>query len=145
MENLSNLTMVNMIKGWNDNQDLIKDYLQNREGYEDGTNNNSGAAVLGLSVGFFLIIFLVSLVLFIYALYLLVVNWNLLPTWAKVVGLIGLLFFPLVTIIVVLVGKQEGPSQVKYSMYGYGMHTHRHNNVNNMVNGNRYRIHRRYL
>ena len=59
---LSNFTMVNMIKGWNDNQELIKDYIQNRERFTDNNNNNTdnkeAAAVLGIGVGFFLILFL---------------------------------------------------------------------------------------
>lgn len=152
MDNLNNLTFINMIKGWNDNQDVIRDYLQNREGYEDNNSNGGATTILGLSAGFFIILFLVSIFLFIYSIYLLVVNWNVLPTWAKVIGLIGLFFFPLVTIIVVLVGKAETQGGLRqggvgYSMYGmhkgysmkggYGMH--------NMHAHNRYHIRRRYL
>ena len=106
---LSNFTMVNMIKGWNDNQELIKDYIQNRERFTDNnTDNKDAAAVLGIGVGFFLILFLLSVILFFVSIYLLVVNWDILPNWAKVIGLVSLFFFPLFTVIVVLVAKQQG-------------------------------------
>ena len=102
--------MINMIKGWNDNQELIKDYVQNQERFTDD-NNKDAAAIFGISVGIFMFIFLISIILFFVSIYLLVVNWNLLPDWAKVIGLISLFFFPLVTIIVVLVGKEQGNDQ----------------------------------
>ncbi len=123
MENLNNLTFINMIKGWNDNQDVIRDYIQNREGYQQDGANNSGdsAAILGLSVGFFLILLMVSVLLFFISIYLLAVNWDLIPTWAKVVGIIALFFAPLITVIVVLVTKGQGQG-VRQQGVGYGMY-----------------------
>jgi energy-coupling factor transporter transmembrane protein EcfT len=126
-----------MIKSWNDNQDLIKDYLQNRESFENTADTKNLVSLLGMSIGIFLVIFLVSIVLFFLAIYLLVVNWNNIPTWAKVIGIVSLFFFPLLTIVVVLIGKKEENKEGGYKLkslntpyyrfkypVNYGFHTH---------------------
>jgi len=121
MTDLRNFTIINMIKSWNDNQEIIKDYIQNRERFIENNDTNKGAAIFGLSVGVFLIIFLLSIVLFFYSIYLLIVNWNILPDWAKIVGLISLFFFPLFTIIVVLIAKQQNMGMRDMGMRDMGM------------------------
>jgi len=113
-------SFINMVNAWNENQDIIQDYLRNKENYADFNMNypqnqyNSNSQnvqndkkVLGMAIGIFVFIFLLMLVVFIFAVYLLIVNWKKLPDWAKAVGLISLFFFPLVTIIVVYVSKEE--------------------------------------
>jgi len=45
---------------------------------------------------------LIALVLWIVAIYLLIVRWALLPTWAKVLGIIFVPFAPFLTILIVL-------------------------------------------
>lgn len=87
------------------NRHLIHAYLNNKsiEGYDKDSNK-----IIGLSIGIFLIILLINLALFIWSLILLIKNWHVLPSWAKVIGLL-MLFIPpgpLVTIIVCLVAKE---------------------------------------
>lgn len=104
MPPIENLNIINIIKGWNDNKEFINDYMKNKEGFN---KENRDVTILGLSIGVFIIIFLLSIVLLFFSIYLLAVNWNNLPDWAKVIGLLSIFFFPLITIIVVLIAKQE--------------------------------------
>ena len=66
--------------------------------------------VLGMTLGVFMAILAVALILWIVALVLLVQNWKKLPDWAKILGVLGVLpivpFGPIVTIIAVLCGRQ---------------------------------------
>ena len=66
---------------------------------------------MGLSAGLALIIILLAIVLWIVAIVLLFKYWNVIPSWAKVLGLLGVLpvvpIGPVVTIIVVLIGKNQ--------------------------------------
>ena len=71
--------------------------------------------ILGMAVGAFIAILVLAFITWIVAIVLLVNNWKSLPDWAKVLGVLGVLpFVPMgsiVTIIVVLVGRQQGPSE----------------------------------
>lgn len=105
----------NLLCAYRDNKDLIKAYIKGEtlEGMDDNSTK-----VIGMSIATFLVIFLVSLVLWVWALYATVQYWKELPTWAQILAIIGLLGFvlgPVMTLIVVYVGKQSGSS---YS-YGY--------------------------
>ena len=66
--------------------------------------------VIGMTLGVFMAILAVALILWIVALVLLVQNWKKLPDWAKILGVLGVLpivpFGPIVTIIAVLCGRQ---------------------------------------
>ena len=71
--------------------------------------------ILGMAAGAFIAILVLAFITWVVAIVLLVNNWKSLPDWAKVLGVLGVLpFVPMgsiVTIIVVLVGRQQGPSQ----------------------------------
>jgi hypothetical protein len=100
-------TLNNMIKAYKENEDLINAYINKKpiEKYSSDSNNT----IMGLSMGIFLILLVLNLVIFIYALVILYKNWNKLSSSSKIVGVLGLLFgwfgFPLlgpiITIIVV--------------------------------------------
>jgi hypothetical protein len=66
--------------------------------------------VFGMSIGLFVAVVLLSLILWIVAIVLLVQNWTKLPNWAKILGVLGVIpvvpLGPLVTIIAVLCGRQ---------------------------------------
>ena len=100
-------SLFNLLKAYKENKTLCDAYL-NRQSIE-GMNDDS-KTVLGLGLGIFLTILLVSVVLFIIALVLLIKDWNQIPEWAKVVGIIGILFFgplgSIATIIIVMITKK---------------------------------------
>ena len=101
------MDMITMVKAWNDNQDIIQEHLsgKTREGYQDQDKDKK--LVLGFSIGIFIFVFLLTIVIFGIALYVLLVNWKKLPDAAKVLGLISLFFFPIITIIIVYVAKKD--------------------------------------
>jgi len=68
-------------------------------------------AIVGVSVSIIIVAFLIIVILWGVALYVVSKNWDNLLPWAKVVGLIGLFpivpYGPLLTIIVVLAGRKN--------------------------------------
>ena len=91
-----------------------KEYFQNKEKFQENKNiEKDFATVLGVSVGVFVFLFLISTILFVWGLYLLIVYWDQLPTWAAVVGIIGLFFFPLITVILVYAIKEKDERRSK--------------------------------
>jgi hypothetical protein len=63
--------------------------------------------------GTLIFVLLLSLIIWVYALYLLVKYWSELPPWAKVIGIIGLcnngmVGGPFITLLAVYFGKMEG-------------------------------------
>jgi len=123
-------SLFNMINEYNKNKPLIDAYLKehpiehyadqpmpfdpsnpfpDQPGNQPGEKelDDDGTKILGLSVGVFVVILVINLILFIIALVLLMKNWKNLPSWAQVVSLICLLIgMPVITIIIVLVAKK---------------------------------------
>lgn len=100
-------SMSNMIKEFQENKPLIQAYLKNKsiEGVDDDSSK-----VMGMKVAAFLVLLLVSMVVWIWALVSLFKYWVILPDWAKVVGLLsllGVLGGPVVTLIVVYISKPK--------------------------------------
>ncbi len=90
-----------------------------REGYNDNDFDNdfdkdekNAFKLAGLGTAVLLVILVISLILYVWALVILIKYWNALPEWAKIVGILGLIpaipLGPLVTIIVVYIGKDAG-------------------------------------
>ena len=100
-------SLYNYIKEYENNKDLIKAYLNNQpiENYGDDSST-----IMGFSIGIFLFILLASIILWIWALVVLIKYWKMLPDWAKVLGIIGVLPIlpggPIMTLIAVYIGKQ---------------------------------------
>ena len=92
----------------------IKAYINNQpiENYGDDTTSNS---IMGLTIGVFLFILLISLIIEIWAIVVLIKYWKNLPSWAQVLGIIGVLPFlpggPIITLIVVYVAKTVNSKQ----------------------------------
>ena len=101
-------SLYNYLVAYEENKPLIHAYLQNQhvEHLHDSDNT-----VLGFGIGIFLIILLISIALWIWAIVALVKYWKVLPSWAQVLGVIGLLPIfpggPILTLIVVYIGKQN--------------------------------------
>jgi hypothetical protein len=98
--------LIELFKAYKDNKHVINAHINNQtiEGYSRDTDNT---VILGMTLEIFLLFFIISLVLWICALVLLINNWNIIPEWAKVVGVLGLLPIipggPIVTIVLVLI------------------------------------------
>jgi len=86
---------------------MTASYNQHQQDIKDGKPDDG--TIAGLAIGVFFAIFLIALGLWIWGIVLLSKYWNVLPDWAKVLGVIGILGgFPLLTIIVVFCGRPAG-------------------------------------
>lgn len=100
------LSLHDFIKTYKDNRIIINATLQGQ------TIENSGdGTVLGISIVLFLVFFILFLCIWIWALVATVKYWKLLPDWAKVVSILGLIPIipggPIVTLVVVYISKQK--------------------------------------
>jgi hypothetical protein len=102
--------LIQLSKAYNDNKHIINAHINKHsiEGYTRDTDINvNNTAILGMTIEIFLLFFIITLVLWICGLVLLINNWNIIPDWAKVVGVFGLLPIipggPIVTIVLVLI------------------------------------------
>lgn len=111
-------SLLELLNAYKDNKHLIEAYIKNQsvEGYDNGDGDRDGdinnTTILGMGIAIFLTLLLISLAIFVTALYLLIKDWDYLPDWAKILGVLGLVLFigpigPIMTIIVVLVGKNQ--------------------------------------
>jgi len=109
---LEKYALPNLIKEYFNNKDRIAAYFKNQpvQHYKQKGKCSDEDGVLGLGIGVFMLLFLITLALWITAVYMLVINWNNLEDWAKIIGILGILTSvgPVVTIIIVLVGKKKG-------------------------------------
>ena len=122
-------SLYDYLLAYESNKDLIKAYLSNKsiENYSNTNqvdNNDLGKAVdkavdkatgiFALGIGFFIVMLLISLVIWIFAVFILVKYWNQLPSWAQVLGVIGVVPIipvgPILTIIAVYIGKSQKPA-----------------------------------
>ena len=102
-------------------QGLVTKAGKLKEGYDLATQNPTitgtakveqlvSSQAASKMLGAVLLVLLAVVVIWFVALYLLIKNWNLIPAWAKVMGVLGLLpnvpMGPVITIIVVLAAKR---------------------------------------
>lgn len=87
-----------LVTEWNKNKPIIDAYLKNHsiEG-ADGSSTGSevgekAAKILGWGIGIFIIVAIVVVGIWFWALFITIKSWPRLPTWAKVVSVIGLFF-----------------------------------------------------
>ena len=100
-----------IITMYRNNKHLIEATLKNQpvEGFIKIRDTDGNLVTTGAGFGiFFIILLLLSLFIWIWALMVLIRYWDILPDWAKIVGLLsilGPLGGPIVTLIVVYVAK----------------------------------------
>ena len=111
MEVLKKFTPMNIMIAYRDNKDLIRCYIAKRrgqtvEGYEDKPLDPDEKTIMGVGVGVFLVLLMLFIALYIWAVILLVHHGKTMPTWAFVLSICLLLLFgPLFPIIIVYVTK----------------------------------------
>ena len=106
---LHQFTLVHFLNEYQQNREVIEAYLNGDtvEGFTDSVNVTS---VSSLPIGTFIAIFAVLLAIWIWALVVTIQFWNFIPTWAKVIALIGLFTGvggPVLTLIVVYASKSN--------------------------------------
>ena len=80
METINKLSLSGMLKTLSSKK---------KENYHRGRDREEEEDEMEMGVGFFLL-FILYLALWIYALYILVQNFSILPDWAKIIGILGL-------------------------------------------------------
>jgi hypothetical protein len=77
---------------------------------EDTSLTDEQTVILGMSLAVFLALLLITLALWIWALVYLIQNFDKLQTWAKVIGILGLIpqtpLGPIITLVVVKFGRK---------------------------------------
>jgi len=92
--------IISVTNAWNENQEMIQSYLNDPEGF-DASISEQNKTVMGVAIGVFIVLFIAIIIMFFWSIYALLKHWNYIPSWAKAVGLLGVFFFPLLTLIVV--------------------------------------------
>jgi len=118
-------SLYNYLLAYENNKDLIKAYMSNKsiENYAStptpnntvqiDLNNavNNATTILGFGIGMFIFMFLISLGIWIWAVVVLLKYRKELPSWAQVLGVIGVLPIlpggPILTLIAVYIGKDQ--------------------------------------
>ena len=125
----------NVLSEFNKNRYILQAKIkgQSIEGYSDPGPGDAGAFFTSVWGVLFIII---ALVLWIWALVVTVKYFNVIPLWAQILGILGLVGFggPILTLIVVYIGKSMGPS--KSSRMGHG-HNEKSLSYTNTVMGKR--------
>ena len=102
----------NVLKDVRDNQERIQAHLKGEtyEGLDEPTGTVAAFGIVGA-----LVVLAIMLGIWIWALMVTIKFWKVLPDWAKVLGVIGLVtgVGPVVTLIAVYIGKGQG-SKFKY-------------------------------
>ena len=104
-------SLIDMIKMYNKNKDVINAYIKGEsiEGFrmKDINGSDVDLAPTGAMIGVFVSLILLSAFLWVWGIMVLVRYWSILPEWAQILGLVGLLGFggPILTLIVVYVAK----------------------------------------
>lgn len=104
----------NMLKIYRDNRDEVNAYFKGQpvEGYQGDhhhhhDNNNDTFSAFG-GIAMFMVILLIVAGIWIWALVVTVKYWSILPVWAQIISVIGLLptgVGPVISLIVVYIGK----------------------------------------
>jgi len=117
-------SLFSMLKEARDNKHIIEAYIKKQpiEGLDDDDDYNQDTMFFGLGVGLGLFLLAVSLAIWIWALTVTIKYWKMLPVWARILAVIGLVSGfggPIMTLIVVYAAKDQGP--ISYDRRRYPM------------------------
>jgi|TARA_B110000037_G_scaffold32432_1_gene39110 hypothetical protein len=100
-------SLASLLNEYSKNKEMINAYLQNKtvEGFDDDNN----AVYIGLGIGMFITIVVFVIIIWIWALVVTIKYWKVLPDWARVLAILGLIPVipggPIVSLIVVYIAK----------------------------------------
>jgi hypothetical protein len=105
-------SIFNLAKEYQKNKHIIHAYYNNDciENYTTDSSDLKNTQILGLSTAMFSLVFLISLAVFIWAIVVTIKFWKVLPLWAQVLAIIGLVTGiggPIMTLIVVYIAKKK--------------------------------------
>lgn len=113
---MNKYSLIELLTAYKENKEYISAYLNKDtiEFYDSDFDNKKfskdGKKILGMTLGFFLFILILNVLIWIWALYVLIKFWDNLPIWAKIIGVIGVLpIIPggcIVTLVVVYAVKK---------------------------------------
>ena len=113
---MKNHTLSELLVAYNNNKDLIEAYVnkQSIEGYDSRSildnDNNKNILILGMALELFLVVLILHIILWVWAVMLLINNWYAIPFWVKLISIVGIMpFVPygaLVTIILISATKK---------------------------------------
>lgn len=107
-------SLFDMIKAYSENKDNIHLYLRKQAGQtvENYSDKKVNKKILGVSAGVFVLILLLSMGLFIWAIVALVKFGGMMPGWALGLSVVLMIFFPfvgsIITIILAYVVRKPG-------------------------------------
>ena len=99
----------NLVKMYNDNKPLFDAYLDGHsvEGI-DGDDSDKAKTISGLGLGLIITLIIVHIILYIWAIVITISRWNLIPDWAKILSVVGIIFnVPLISIIFVYASSSK--------------------------------------
>jgi hypothetical protein len=117
-------SLFSFLKTYRENQERINAYIKGDtieqylvEDYDivEGYHKHNQVSIWGISlgIGIFLFLLILSFVVFVWALIITVMYWDQIPLWSKIIAILGLVVVgapgPIITIIVVYIGKSVGP------------------------------------
>lgn len=105
---MSVYTVSGMMNVYAQNQATVGRYLA---GTASASEMANFTAMTGIGLALFLLIVVLTIGIWVYAIYLLYTNWKIIPTWAQILGVIGVLPIPVpigpfATILIVLLSRR---------------------------------------
>jgi len=100
MELVLKINMVTLLGEFTRNEKAITSYLT-------GGSYDTSLRIQDMTIEAFVALFLLMIILWVWALFLLITRWNVIPPYSKVLGILGLTtgLGPLLTIIVVMINS----------------------------------------
>jgi hypothetical protein len=103
-------SLFKLLKVYKDNKNKIESYINNQsiENYNDINNVNNVNKIMNVPIHIFLVFLIISIVFWVWALVVLTKYWKVIPNWARILGVFGLIFgFGPFTLIIVYVTKSK--------------------------------------
>jgi hypothetical protein len=104
-----NHSLFEMVKEYNNNREIIETYLKGHK--IEGVEGGDTLSFLGMSIAIFLTMLILNLVIWIWAIVILVKRWEVVPDWARIIGIIGILpiipFGPVFTLVTIYMSSNK--------------------------------------
>jgi len=101
-------SLFKLLKVYKDNKNKIESYINNQsiENYNDIKDINNVNKIMNVPIHIFLFFLIISIAFWVWALVVLTKYWKVIPNWARILGVLGLIFgFGPFTLIIVYITK----------------------------------------